>query len=80
MGMTIDKAICQVKGYRNIQKYQEDYAWSYPLISSIDTLLEVADKYQQIEQIVEPLKQLEIDEMSSIEWNILKVVEDGKTE
>ena len=61
MGMPIEKAIRQVKGYRNRQKYEDDYAWSYPFLSSIDTLLEVADKYQKIQEIINNTDYIEED-------------------
>ena len=82
MGITINRAIEDIEyisnwnvlptiGYRK----GEDVIISE---KSLKLAIEIMRKYQKIEKIVEPLKQLvSIDEMSATEYEILEVIEDG---
>ena len=76
MGMTIDEAIKELKsgckyGYEgNAERFCEAY----------DLAIDTMRKYQKIQEIAEPLKQLEIDEMSNIEWGILGVLYNGNVD
>ena len=73
MKMTIDEAIRYGVEFQAMNKFSKD-ASPYEFTS---TALDTMFKYKKIEEIIEPLKQLSVDEISAVEYEILEVIEDG---
>ena len=71
MGMTIDEVISELEILKkNTFSYMKA---NRAFTTAIDTMF----KYKKIEEIIEPLKQLSVDEISAVEYEILEVIEDG---
>ena len=63
---------------RIIDEYMDIKLQQKCVSETIDILWNMAQKYQKIQELIEPLKSLSMDEMSSIEYKILEIIEDGK--
>lgn len=76
MGITIDNSIRLLEDYR---KWKKQFGIDGSGVDdATNKLLEVAKKYQKIQEIAEPLKGLSADEMSYVELRIREILEDGK--
>ena len=73
MGITIDNSIHLLEDYLEWKKqFSLDGSG---VDDATNKLLEVAKKYQKIQEIAEPLKGLSIDEMSYVEFRIREILD-----
>jgi len=72
MGMSIEVAIHDTEVMKKYLEYRgEPRSWG------LGVLIDIAHKYQKIQEIAEPLKGLSADEMSYVELRIREILEDG---
>ena len=79
MGMTIEE---QIRGLEYLKKcgifpFSDTRTGIVFDDECIDGAIDTMRKYKKIKEIIEPLKQLSVDEMSAVEYEILEVIEDG---
>ena len=73
MGMTIDNSIRLLEDHH---KWEKQYGiFGSGVDDATNKLLEVAKKYQKIQEIAEPLKGLSADEMSYVEFRIREILD-----
>lgn len=77
MGITVDNSIRLLEDYR---KWKKQFGIDGSGVDdATNKLLEVAKKYQKIQEIAEPLKGISADEMSCVELRIREILDGNDT-